>query len=159
MEEVRMRRRRTKAGRHAARRAAAWFARPTGRLATVGALTVGVVVMVTPANSAAKDLVSHLTGGFNGGTVTTSSTAEQLTGTSTAAVGALFTTSNGKLGSHFCTASVVHSPHGDLAVTAAHCVTGMSGVIVFAPAYHTGTTPYGTWQVTKVYADKAWTSG
>ena len=36
-------------------------------------------------------------------------------------VGALFTVSDGELGTHFCTASVVDSPAGDMLVTAAHC--------------------------------------
>jgi V8-like Glu-specific endopeptidase len=77
----------------------------------------------------------------------------------TAAVGALFTESSGRLGGHFCTASVVHSPHGDLAITAAHCVTGGSlapGQIAFVPGYASGTEPYGVWQVTQVYTDRAW---
>jgi V8-like Glu-specific endopeptidase len=74
----------------------------------------------------------------------------------TAAVGALFTESNGKLGSHFCTASVVDSKAGDLAVTAAHCVYGNNAAIVFVPAYANGKTPYGIWPVTKVYTDSAW---
>jgi V8-like Glu-specific endopeptidase len=75
-----------------------------------------------------------------------------------AAVGALFTTSSGKLGPHFCTASVVHSQHGDLAVTAAHCVTGKPGQIVFVPGYANGKEPYGVWKVTRVYTDDAWQS-
>jgi hypothetical protein len=75
-----------------------------------------------------------------------------------AAVGALFLENSGKLGQHFCTASVVHSPHGDLAVTAAHCVSGASSQIAFVPGYANGTEPYGIWQVTKVYTDKAWQS-
>jgi V8-like Glu-specific endopeptidase len=75
-----------------------------------------------------------------------------------AAVGALFVESSGKLGQHFCTASVVDSPHGDLAVTAAHCVTGVSSEIAFVPGYANGTEPYGIWQVTKVYTDQAWQS-
>jgi V8-like Glu-specific endopeptidase len=72
------------------------------------------------------------------------------------AVGALFSESNGKLGSHFCTASVVDSPAGDLAVTAAHCVYGKTGTMVFVPAYADGKAPYGVWPVTKVYTDSAW---
>jgi len=74
------------------------------------------------------------------------------------AVGALFTVSAGALGKHFCTASVVHSAHGDLAVTAAHCVAGNQGQIVFVPGYANGKEPYGTWQVTAVYTDQAWQS-
>jgi V8-like Glu-specific endopeptidase len=76
-----------------------------------------------------------------------------------AAVGALFSESNGKLGSHFCTASVVDSPAGDLAVTAAHCVYGKTAAMVFVPAYADGKTPYGVWPVTKVYTDGAWDAG
>jgi len=73
-----------------------------------------------------------------------------------AAVGALFTESNGKLGAHFCTASVVDSTAGDLAVTAAHCVSGRNAGMVFVPDYANGKTPYGIWPVTKVYTDSAW---
>jgi V8-like Glu-specific endopeptidase len=72
-----------------------------------------------------------------------------------AAVGALFTESNGKLGAHFCTASVVDAAAGDLAVTAAHCVYGKNAM-VFVPDYANGETPYGIWPVTKVYTDSAW---
>jgi V8-like Glu-specific endopeptidase len=72
------------------------------------------------------------------------------------AVGALFMESNGTLGSHFCTASVVDSTHGDLAVTAAHCVYGRTGTMVFVPGYANGKAPYGVWPVTKVYTDSAW---
>lgn len=65
-------------------------------------------------------------------------------------VGALFAN-----GSHFCTASVVHSPGGDLVLTAAHCVKdGMS----FAPAYHDGVAPLGMWTVTGVAVADGWTS-
>lgn len=73
-------------------------------------------------------------------------------------VGALFTASAGKLGAHFCTASVVHSDRGDLAVTAAHCVAGVQGQIVFVPGYANGKEPYGVWPVTAVYTDQAWQS-
>jgi V8-like Glu-specific endopeptidase len=75
------------------------------------------------------------------------------------AVGALFGETSGKLSSHFCTASVVDSPHGDLAITAAHCVTGTSDQIAFVPGYANGAEPYGIWQVTRVYTDAAWQSG
>jgi V8-like Glu-specific endopeptidase len=75
-----------------------------------------------------------------------------------AAVGALFTEVSGKLGQHFCTASVVHSAHGDLALTAAHCVTGRAASMVFVPGYSNGREPFGAWQVIRVYADQAWVS-
>src|SRR6202035_1857073 len=73
-------------------------------------------------------------------------------------VGALFTMSGGKLGTHFCTASVVHSAHGDLAVTAAHCMTGAPGQVVFVPGYANGKEPYGVWPVAAVYTDQDWQS-
>jgi V8-like Glu-specific endopeptidase len=75
-----------------------------------------------------------------------------------AAVGAVFPVSGGELGTHFCTASVVQSAHGDLAVTAAHCVTGIQGKIAFVPGYANGKEPYGVWPVTAVYTDQAWQS-
>lgn len=74
-----------------------------------------------------------------------------------AAVGALFVRNGkGQLGQHFCTASVVNSPGGDLALTAAHCVTQNPGTIVFAPGYANGRAPYGLWRVTRAYMNRAW---
>jgi hypothetical protein len=65
-------------------------------------------------------------------------------------VGALFAG-----GSHFCSASVVHSGAGDLVLTAAHCVKdGMA----FAPGYHDGVAPLGMWTVTDVAVADGWTS-
>jgi trypsin len=150
---------RKRAGRHvAARRAVAIFTRPSGRLAIVGVLSAGVVVTVTPANGAATDLVSHVTGAVRDLAASKTVTANGMSFSGTPAVGALFTWKNGKLGSHFCTASVVNSPAGDLAITAGHCMTNVSGAVVFIPGYNAGKTPYGIWQVTKVYVDKAWSS-
>ena len=130
------------------------FRSPT-RAALVTALAVGAVVTLTPANGAASDIatgfvqaVRHLTAPSRDG---------QAFG-GTPAVGALFTTSAGQLGQHFCTASVVDSPAGDLAITAAHCVTGTSGTLDFVPGYDRGDKPYGVWTVTKVYVDQAWSS-
>jgi V8-like Glu-specific endopeptidase len=77
----------------------------------------------------------------------------------TPAVGALFTVSGGKPATHFCTASVVDSPGGDMLMTAAHCVSGSNvGPFVFVPGYANGHAPYGVWRVTKVVVDRAWTS-
>jgi len=75
----------------------------------------------------------------------------------TPAVGALFVVSSAGLGRHFCTASVVHSPHGDLVITAAHCVSSRTpGQIAFVPGYHDGADPYGVWFVTRVVVDTRW---
>ena len=133
---------------------ARWFSRTPAAAVIVTALTVGVVITVTPAEGAADGIavsfaqaVRHL--------VSTSQNGQDFAGTQ--AVGALFTMSEGKLGRHFCTASVIGSPHGDLVITAAHCVTGTSG-IVFVPGSDRGAAPYGIWTVTQVYADRSWTS-
>jgi V8-like Glu-specific endopeptidase len=75
----------------------------------------------------------------------------------TPAVGALFTLSGGQLRRHFCTASVVDSPHGDLVITAAHCVTRMSpSQIAFVPGYHSGLAPFGVWLTSAILSDSAW---
>jgi V8-like Glu-specific endopeptidase len=127
----------------------------TGRAALAGALVVGVVVTLTPANGAASNIatgfvraVRHLAAPSRDG--------QAFSGTP--AVGALFSTSAGRLGQHFCTGSVVDSPAGDLVITAAHCVTGSSGIIEFVPGYDRGDHPYGIWTVTEVYVDQAWKS-
>lgn len=76
-------------------------------------------------------------------------------------VGALFV--HGANGDHFCTASVVDSPDGDLLLTAAHCVEpgdGTPGVgrdIVFVPGYRDGKEPYGEWTPAKIVVPAGWT--
>jgi V8-like Glu-specific endopeptidase len=79
----------------------------------------------------------------------------------TPAVGALFTvTGSGSLGRHFCTGSVVHSPAGDLVMTAAHCLGTGRGTpqIAFVPGSHDGRAPYGIWPVTGVFVNHGWAS-
>jgi V8-like Glu-specific endopeptidase len=80
----------------------------------------------------------------------------------TPAVGALFTVSDGRLGSHFCTASVVESPAGNMVLTAAHCVKGYSDTgspnMAFVPGYDNGVAPVGVWMVTRIFVDAAWTA-
>jgi V8-like Glu-specific endopeptidase len=73
-------------------------------------------------------------------------------------IGALFTLSpSGQLENHFCTASVVDSPTGDLAVTAAHCMQRqVVGQVAFVPDYSPGHMPYGMWVVTRVIEDPQW---
>jgi V8-like Glu-specific endopeptidase len=121
----------------------------------ITALTLGVVGLITPTEGAAGDIASGLARAVRH-LVVPSRNAQQFAGTP--AVGALFTMTAGKLGHHFCTASVVNSPHGDLVITAAHCVTGTSGAIAFVPGYRNGVAPYGVWLVSQVYVDPSWTS-
>jgi V8-like Glu-specific endopeptidase len=133
---------------------ARWFPRRSAAAALLTALTVGVVVMVTPAEGAAGDIASSFARAVRH-LASPSQNGQTFSGTP--AVGALFTMSKGKLGNHFCTASVVSSPQNDLVITAAHCVTGISG-FVFVPGYDRGTAPYGIWTVTKIYEDRSWKS-
>jgi Trypsin len=138
-------------------RARWWFlpTRKPTRAALVTALAVGLIAWVAPASGAAGDIA---TGFVRAIRQLTSNSRNGQAFAGTPAVGALFTTSGSKLKQHFCTASVINSPHGDLLVTAAHCATGTPGTIVFVPGYDGGTPPYGVWTVSKVYVDQAWNS-
>jgi V8-like Glu-specific endopeptidase len=140
--------------RRMARRAHGWRlpARLIAILAT--ALACGTLMLI-PADGGATAILPR-SGLAAGRAATASHTGRPFGGV--AAVGALFTMDSGRLGTHFCTASVVHSTRGDLAITAAHCVSDDPGQVVFVPGYANGTEPYGIWQVTRVYTDQAWQS-
>ena len=71
-------------------------------------------------------------------------------------VGTLFFTTGTQR--HFCTASVVNSPAGNLILTAAHCVYGSTYAsnIEFVPEYHNGLQPYGAWVVTAITVATGW---
>jgi V8-like Glu-specific endopeptidase len=132
----------------AAARRGRWLARLAGRrrLGLLAGLLPGVLcaALLNPAAQAAGQNASRRGIPFNG----------------TAAVGALFRVADGRLTRHFCTASVVHSPAGNLLITAAHCVYGgrqpAAGSIAFAPGYHSGKFPHGVWTITGVYVNRAW---
>ncbi|MFC5720125.1 trypsin-like serine peptidase [Streptomyces gamaensis] len=59
------------------------------------------------------------------------------------------------LKNHHCTASVVHSPKGNLIVTAGHCSFGDEAA--FVPDYRAGAStdrqPYGVWAVDRTFVD------
>ncbi|MGI8334608.1 trypsin-like serine peptidase [Actinomadura scrupuli] len=79
----------------------------------------------------------------------------------TPAVGALFVTDGQRLGRHFCTASVVDSPAGNLVITAAHCVTGPghdARHLAFVPGLRDDVKPYGVWSVTRIIVDDTWSA-
>lgn len=75
-------------------------------------------------------------------------------------VGALY--GAGSPSHHFCTASVVDSPHRNLLVTAAHCVHGggpRSGYrtgLTFAPGLRRDGAPAGVWRVREALAGPTW---
>ncbi len=66
-------------------------------------------------------------------------------------VGVLFSV-DGDTKAHHCTASVVHSPHGNLILTAGHCNPGTRAA--FVPQYRSGATtqPYGVWAIDDTFA-------
>jgi V8-like Glu-specific endopeptidase len=77
-------------------------------------------------------------------------------------VGALFDSDSS--GDHFCTASVVDSPAGNVLITAAHCVNSGSGGanrsnVVFIPDYANGQSPHGVWTPERFVLDKRWVNG
>jgi hypothetical protein len=82
--------------------------------------------------------------------------AVRFTGSPT--TGALFYTTGGK--NHFCTASVVDSPAGDVVLTAAHCVywKRFAANIEYVPGYYDGKQPYGAWPVAKITIASGWKS-
>jgi V8-like Glu-specific endopeptidase len=141
--------------RRMARGVRSFRTRPSRLLALAVAGAVFAVLLLVPATGGASGIAGRL-GHAVRGLADTSETGQAFGGV--AAVGALFTESSGKLSGHFCTASVVNSAHGDLAVTAAHCVTGQSAPVVFIPGYANGREPYGIWTVTHIYTDQNWQS-
>jgi len=127
-----------------------WLAKPSARLVSTSVLAALAIIFATPASGGmAARLVKAV--GFG---PSPSQNGAPFGGTP--AVGALFTTSNGHLGTHFCTASVVNSPHGNLLLTAAHCVVGTQGTIAFVPGYANGQAPYQIWNVSRIFTDQAW---
>jgi V8-like Glu-specific endopeptidase len=132
-----------------------WLTRPPAWVALIIALVVAIGFTIAPARGASDNLTpSFLRALLN--PVSVPDTGQDFAGTP--AVGALFTMSGGRLGSHFCTASVVHSPNGDLVITAAHCVSATVAEVAFVPGYNGGAAPYGIWIVTRIYVDASWSS-
>jgi V8-like Glu-specific endopeptidase len=115
-------------------------------------LFVFIIVMASPAGTAADSAAPRL------------AASVRLSGTSfsgTPAVGALFFTSATGSRTHFCTASVVHSPRRDVVITAAHCMASYAASpeeVTFVPGYHDGKAPYGVWTTARVIVDRAWAS-
>lgn len=145
-------------GKHAGERqkGPAWritraLARIPAPAASVAVLLILGLVVLSPAGTAADAQVEALT-------ESVPLSSAEFAGTP--AVGALL--KSGVHGSHFCTASVVSSPAGNMLITAAHCVSDFASDpqgITFAPGYHDGQAPYGAWTVTRIYTTGQWQSG
>jgi len=132
-----------------------WLARPSVRIAGMSMLAIVAIVFASPADGDTSSLTTQMASAVQ---LAPAVTQQGASFAGTPATGALFTVSNGTLGYHFCTASVVHSPRGNLLISAAHCVTGRSGTIAFVPGYHDGKTPYGIWYVSRVFVGQAWSA-
>ncbi len=136
--------------------------RPFGRASWRTGLAVATglaFLLMTPSAPAAVSMAARLAAAstLSAHDPTAGIRASAHTFAGTPAVGALFTVSGGALGGHFCTASVVDSPGGNLVITAAHCVTHRAaGSIVFVPGYTRGHRPYGVWLVSQVITDSGW---
>jgi V8-like Glu-specific endopeptidase len=109
------------------------------RSATVTAAVLAVVALALPGVVSAKPPAG-------------TPRAKAFPGTPT--VGALFDGAGSK--KHFCTASVVASPGGDVLLTAGHCIQGSAKGLSFAPGFHRGDSPFGRWEVTGAYFDPEW---
>jgi hypothetical protein len=85
---------------------------------------------------------------------TTLAHASHYAGSST--IGVLFYADQ-SLTTHYCSASVIGSPKGNLILTAAHCQPGKW--MAFVPMYQHGANvqPYGIWAVTKAFVDPHYT--
>lgn len=105
-------------------------------------------------DSGVPDIADPLAGGTGAAPPKGTPTAVEFTGVKT--VGALFYTTGPQ--QHFCSASVTDSAHGDLIITAAHCVynTSYATNIAYVPMYHRGTRPYGTWAVKSIIIPSQW---
>lgn len=134
---------------------------------TVGSVVPAASSVVTHNLAGAKDDPRTLfhtgqagTGAIPGGSVVNGKlTAQTFDGVPK--VGALFLGVGGVASAHYCTASVVHSPSGDLIATAGHCVRnkifgGWLDHVLFVPGYHDDIAPYGVWVATTAYLDSRW---
>jgi V8-like Glu-specific endopeptidase len=110
-----------------------------GAAVVAGSLAVAVGALAVPGVASAKPPAG---------------TRKARTFNGTPTVGALFDSAGSR--THFCTASVVASPRGNVLITAAHCVQGSAKGWSFAPGFRHGVTPYGRWSVTGVYLDPQW---
>jgi hypothetical protein len=72
-------------------------------------------------------------------------------------VGALFDSRAGAPATHFGTAFVVASPHGNMLMSAAHVLDGRTAAsIIFVPGYTGGQAPDSRWHVHRAYTGSAW---
>ncbi|MFI5611448.1 trypsin-like serine peptidase [Amycolatopsis sp. NPDC051903] len=119
----------------------------------VVAVASAAVLVLTGGAATVVDSVAPADSGDSGAAAASAAASEPAKPAASAnsAVGALFAG-----GKHFCTASVVHSPAGDLVLTAAHCLGAGTAGLTFEPGYHDGVAPFGTWTVTAAAVPAGW---
>ena len=118
----------------------------------LGLLALAVVALALPATALALKLRPHAKAKRSKVARIPTST----TSTGVAEIGTLYVNSGAS--SHYCTASVVDSSHGNTLITAAHCVTGSGAGMVFVPGQRGSQAPDGRWTVTAAYVDPKWLS-
>jgi V8-like Glu-specific endopeptidase len=123
---------------------------PPTSVMSIMTLLVFLIVMASPAGTAADSTAPVMTA------------STPLSGTSFSgvpAVGALFVPGTAGSPTHFCSASVVHSPRRNMVITAAHCLASYMASprqVTFIPGYKDGQAPYGVWTTARVIVDNAW---
>ena len=126
------------------------LAGPSTSVMSIMTLLVFLIVMASPAGTAADSTAPLMM------------PSTPLSGASfkgVPAVGALFAAGRAGSMTHFCSASVVHSPRRNMVITAAHCLASYAASpqqVIFIPGYHDGQAPYGVWTTARVIVDSAW---
>lgn len=126
------------------------------RISRITRLVYGALLLLVPAVTSSSLAAADDGLGPLGVTSVASVTAQS------ARVGALFGPGRkDKLpGGHFCTASVVHSAHHNVIVTAAHCLdTAADDGALFVPGYRDGRAPYGVWTIRRIFLPDGWSKG
>jgi V8-like Glu-specific endopeptidase len=130
-----------------------------GALATAAGVSLATAFMIATPLSKNADTLADGPQPMPSSSLLPAMDAQAVPFSGTPAIGALFTTRDGSLLGHFCSASVVASPQRDLLITAAHCVTGAAmDSIAFVPGYDDGRIPYGIWPITRVIVGQGWAS-
>ena len=114
-----------------------------------GGLVALAVVLVLPATALALRLRAAAEPAVKVGHIPTSTVSS-----SVSEIGPLY--ANARAINHACTATVVHSPHGDTLITAAHCVSGRGAGMVFVPGQHGAQAPHRRWTVTAAHIEPKW---
>jgi hypothetical protein len=135
---------------------------PAARPGAVAAADITTTSTQGTTGTAASTSGLHVTAAVATDVVATHAVAASVTSSSIAhsyhfggapATGVIFYASSHNAATHYCTASVVNSPKGNLIVMAAHCNPG--SWMAYVPMYQHGAAkqPYGIWAVTKVFKD------